>query len=225
MLKKFINEILLEELEKTNRFEEDVHYFINDIQKVYPVSLVTMSQLSAFLKEAIPVMVLTGLYRCNSLKVCSGVSPDFTEVACSQGFPTLTISAPGHFYNAVITKDGIILVDLSYIQFSRTTHWDDEEGREEVDTLLKKVLHNPFSAVKIENLGKNTSILFRGSLPQGENVYSNSWNPVEKFGRAKQQIAKILSDRETYRKGIGHEIYRDADFGINMDPSVLDALK
>ena len=225
LLKSIIKETVDNEYE--NEYRDMLTDLENQVKAIYPESSIkSLEELKSFLKEAIPVMVLTDLVRCKSLKVCSGISPGFTELANKRGFMTVTKSVPGHFYNIVFTDSGPVKVDLSHVQFERATHYDDEEGQEEVNRLLKKVTLNPFSAVKISLLGKGVSNLVGISLPRGEAELHFAFDPIGSYDRGKKILQNILNNREEYSRKHKDDDFADpADYGQEMNPDVVPFLK
>ena len=134
------------------------------------VSLHSFGDFKSFLDGLIPKLIHKYLILSMSMKNCSGISPDFSEIACQAGFPVLTMLAPGHQLNLVLTTDGPYSIDLSYIQFTckhQIESDNDEDGNErrEVIENYKKLYNNPFSAVKIIQLPKQHYSNVR--LPQG----------------------------------------------------------
>ena len=104
----------------------------------------TAEELFRWLKGAVPALVLQYLIRAYAVKVCSNVSPAFAVVARDYGFMAYQATGINHFYNVVLTSDGPIKIDLSYIQFSICG------DRASVRKAIKELVRNPWAAVRIE---------------------------------------------------------------------------
>ena len=144
---------------------------ISTIKTKFPnVELRSFGQFKSFLDNLVPKLVHKYLILSGSMKNCSGISPDFTEIACQAGFPVLTMLQPGHQLNLVLTQEGPYSVDLSYIQFTCKHQVDsdtDEDGSERRAVLenYKALYKDPFKALKIAPLPKQYFANVR--YPQG----------------------------------------------------------
>jgi hypothetical protein len=163
-------------------------HILRDIQKAFPeVRLPAESELLAWLDEAVPTMVRHWLISARTLKVCGGVSPDFAEIAAAHGFPVVTVSAPGHFYNVALTQEAALLIDLSAAQFEVQRAGlcdfdvDELEGPDYQHLLnvFERIERDPFSAVRIERIDPRGIGSYR--TPTGS--FPSFLDPVAKYKR------------------------------------------
>lgn len=140
--------------------------------------------LREFLEEAVPVLVLKFIVMGRALKVCSSISPDFTEVAASRGFLAYTWRLPGHVVNVVEYNGRVFQIDLSAIQF-RVCEFEDDETA--LDTLMAKVILNPFAAIRIRELPE---VPFDADPPRGPADYSEFWNPLRSYEFYKRTLRR-----------------------------------
>jgi hypothetical protein len=167
------------------------------------VELRKRSALAAWLEDNIPFAVGAFMLNARSLRVCSGISPDFAEIAAASGWPAVTASVPRHFLNIILVEDGFVMVDLSAIQFELCDHND---GRE-VSRMLKMVAKNPFRAIAIEARDPQAGWpVGNVRFPQGK--FDDLYNPIRAFKAVKKY---------------GLEDF--AEFMAEADASVLDGLR
>jgi hypothetical protein len=116
------------------------------------VSLKSFVQFKSFLDALIPKLIHKYILLSGTMKVCSSISPDFAEMAATNGFAVFTEKVPNHFRNVVLTTEGPFAVDLSYIQF--LCQWDlrDPSTKKEGLKAYKELRQNPWKAIKIEKL-------------------------------------------------------------------------
>lgn len=121
----------------------------------------SFKDLQIFLQKIVPLLVEKHIIQARAVKACSGISPDFVFYAQKAGFKAFVKRVPGHVKNIVITSDGPIEVDLSYIQFEFCPKYTQENGEEvsnperrELERLLDKVKKDPFSAIKVTPLNQ-----------------------------------------------------------------------
>ncbi len=165
------------------------------------VRLRTSSELREFLLESVPVMVLTSMIGCGAVKVCSGISPDFAEVAASRGFAAFVMRKPGHVVNVIATSDvGLVEVDLSQIQFEYDVYTDDEYA--ETRRLLKKAAADPFKAIRVKVLGKIVNSNLERAV--GESMYTKFWSPISRYDRGAKEAASVRA--KTRKK---HPLWED----------------
>jgi hypothetical protein len=146
---------------------------ISTLKQKFPnVSLKSYSEFEVFLNSIVPKLIHKYMILSGSMKVCSGISPDFAEIACTKGFPVFIDHVPGHVRNILLTKECPYIIDLSYIQFLCKHDLNDEYTEEEALESFKKLYKNPFLAIKIEKLPQNPIYL---GHPHGE--YDNLYNP------------------------------------------------
>ena len=132
---------------------------ISTLKNKFPqVKLSSYGEFKVFLDSLVPKLVHKYLLLSGSMKNCSGISPDFSEIACQAGFPVLTILAPGHQLNLVLTQDGPYMVDLSYIQFTCKheveSDYPTKEERKEILDNYRALYKDPFKAIKVQQLPK-----------------------------------------------------------------------
>lgn len=140
---------------------------ISELKNNFPaVSLKSFSEFRFFLDSLVPKLVHKYILLAGTMKNCSGVSPDFAELAAQSGFPVLVQSLPGHQRNVVLTTDGPYAVDLTYIQFVCKYDLSDKSARKEVLENYKSLRKDPFKAIKIEKLNKEP--ISGVYLPNGE---------------------------------------------------------
>lgn len=143
--------------------------------------------LKEFLEMSIPPLVLQYILIPGSVRACSGISPAFEIVARHYGFEAYTVQVPGHFLNVILTKEGPIEVDLSYIQFSTGGY----ASRKELQSLLLSIAKNPFKAVRVQ-------------------PYSDSAN-LEEQSYPKNMIEETLESFEYYLEDIKLLTKKDPD--------------
>lgn len=134
-------------------YQEFCRRTIEELKPKFPnLSLRPFAEFKQFLDNLVPKLVHKYLIFSGTMKNCSGVSPDFAEIASQAGYPTLVQFSPGHQSNVVLTSDGPYSVDLSYVQF--TCKWDltDPDQRDEAIENYKAIRRDPFSAIKVEKL-------------------------------------------------------------------------
>jgi len=150
---------------------------IQSLKAKFPnVEMRSFSEFKKFLDSLVPKLVHKYLISTFSMKNCSGISPDFAEIAAQAGFPVLVNFVPGHQRNIVLTTDGPYVVDLSYIQFTCNHDWSDKESRDEVRENYRSLYRDPFSAISIERLPYQ--YLTGTRLPQREYHVGNP-DPME----------------------------------------------
>lgn len=142
---------------------EDYNAFVDEsisiIKTKFPnVELHSWGEFKAFLDNLVPKLIHKYLLLSGSMKNCSGISPDFSEIACQAGFPVMTMFDSGHQLNLVLTTEGPYLVDLSYIQFTCKHQIDSdnptEDEKREVLNNYRALYKDPFKALKIRRLPK-----------------------------------------------------------------------
>lgn len=163
-------------------------------------------ELIEFLKLAVPAFVIRHILRARAVKVCSLISPAFAAVSNHYGFETYVANAPGHYYNVVITSDGPISVDLSYIQFKLNKICNDAtdgaDGHEEagyyeeekiVGQALKYIAKNPWRAVRIEPYEYSLNALFEPDINE-----EAAQREIEIFPKAVKSFQRILAGDQKY---------------------------
>jgi hypothetical protein len=166
----------------STEYDEFVKQSLSLINSSFPnVKLHSFNSFKLFLDNLVPKLVHKYLILSGSMKNCSGISPDFSEIAVQSGFPVLTMIEPGHQLNLVLTTDGPYSVDLSHIQFLCKHEANNKEERQEVLKNYKKLYDNPFLALKIEKLPKQYYTNVR--LPHGvyDNLRPNPASQIEKY--------------------------------------------
>jgi hypothetical protein len=154
-------------IEDYNRFVEDS---IASFQTKFPnVKLHNFGEFKSFLDNLIPKLIHKYLILSGSMKNCSGIAPDFAEIAAQAGFPVFTMIEPGHQLNLLLATEGPYLIDLSYIQFTCKNDMQDKSSRQEVINNYKELYQNPFKALSIKALPKQHFSNIR--FPHG--VYSS----------------------------------------------------
>lgn len=134
-------------------YTEYAEQTIAELQKTFPqVSLRSFDEFKNFLDGLLPKLVHKYLIGSGTMKNCSGISPDFSEIACQSGFAVLTQHVPGHQRNILLSTEGPYIVDLSYIQFTCKYDLSDKESRKEVVENYRALYKDPWSAVRIEKL-------------------------------------------------------------------------
>ena len=103
----------------------------------------TSDELFSWLETAVPAMVLQYIIQSQALKVCSNISPAFAVVARYYDFDAYQVTGNNHFYNVVLTSDGPVEVDLSYIQFSVCGY------RDSIRKAIKDLVKDPWMAVRV----------------------------------------------------------------------------
>jgi hypothetical protein len=140
-------------------YDAFVNESISTIKTKFPnVQLRSWGEFRAFLDGLVPKLIHKYLLLSGSMKNCSGISPDFTEIACQAGFPVMTMVVPGHQLNLVLTREGPYSVDLSYIQFTCKHQIESdepsEEERQEVINNYRALYRDPFRALQTQQLPK-----------------------------------------------------------------------
>ncbi len=126
---------------------------VRELQATFPnVQLRPFSEFQTFLDALVPKLVHKYLISSGTMKNCSGVSPDFSEIGCQSGFAVLTQHVPGHQRNIVLTADGPYMVDLSYIQFICKWDLSDKENRKEIIENYRALYKDPWKGIKVEAL-------------------------------------------------------------------------
>lgn len=118
--------------------------------------------INAFLNMAIPPLILKYILIPGSVRACSGISPAFAIIARHYGFDAYVVQVPGHFINVVLTDQGPIEVDLSYIQFSLSAY----PSRKELNNTLLAVAKDPMRAVKIQEYEGSIERLVESNFPE-----------------------------------------------------------
>lgn len=150
---------------------------IIELKKKFPnVSLKSFSEFKSFLDSILPKLIHKYMLLSGAMKVCSTISPDFAEIACSKGFAVLIEHVSGHVRNIIITSEGPYLIDLSYIQFLCQHDLSNKSVRDEAVAAYRALYKNPYMAIKIEKLPLNE--LPHLSQPNG-NYENQLYNPVE----------------------------------------------
>jgi hypothetical protein len=135
----------------------------------------TKTELTAFLRRAVPDLVYSHIIQAGSLRQCGSISDALGTIARSEGFDAFVASRPGHFYNVVQVEDGVFKVDLSAIQFEFDRWTDDEDA--EMERLLTLIAKDPFRAIKVRRIDSMPSW---ASLPPSEDA-SVCYEPVAAF--------------------------------------------
>jgi len=79
--------------------------------------------------------------------------------------------------------------------------------------------------VKVEMIGKNTSMLHNGRLPTGKKSHDDTFfNSLGSYERGKKEVNKILKNRDAYKNSFSDKLYNDSDFGLELNPDVLNNL-
>lgn len=146
---------MFEKLSEENEYQGFVEQTLKQLRQVFPqVKLKSEAEFRIFLDDLLPKLIHKYLIRSGTMKNCSGISSDFSEIAGSAGFPVLTQHVPGHQRNVVLTNEGPLMVDLSYIQFSCNHDWSDKNNQDEVIKNYLTIYQDPWKAIKIEKLPK-----------------------------------------------------------------------
>lgn len=144
------------------------------------VQLRPFAEFQTFLDALLPKLVHKYLISSGTMKNCSGISPDFSEIACQSGFPVLTQHIPGHQRNVFLSSDGPFMVDLSYIQFTCKYDLSDKESRKEVIQNYRELYQDPWKAIKIEKMPMEIPGGVR--LPHGQYDNTNP-DPLERLNK------------------------------------------
>jgi len=147
------------------------------VKESFEEQLRTKEDFDDFIKVVVPKLVNKHMLQGNAVKVCSGISPEFENIARQNGFNVDIVHLPGHVINYVHLADGTYKVDLSAIQFEwcqkNIEDYEDElyfsakERGEQIDSpfkftsaaekrelkrLLDIVKADPMRAIKIEKV-------------------------------------------------------------------------
>jgi len=177
-------------------------HILSDIQRAFPdVGLRTEEELRAWLDEAVPTMVRHWLLSSRTLKVCSGISPDFAEIGAAHGFPVVTVRVPGHFYNAALTTEGALLIDLSAAQFEVCRAGLRDFDPDEIDSpeykhleeVFERIERDPFSAVRIERIDPRD---IGSYAPPTGRFLADFVDPTKKYERARRPRPVLRNPRK-----------------------------
>jgi hypothetical protein len=172
MVKRLIK--LAEEFEAQTQYLENISPSLRSLQSAFPnVKLRPFGEFKTFLDRYITTLIRKYLVGTQSVKNCSGISPDFAEFAAKYGFAVLIENVPGHVRNIFLAEDSAYIVDLSFIQF--TCGYRGYEDEDILIETLKDIYHNPYKAVSIQKLP--TTYFGNFHTPHGK--YDNLYNPVK----------------------------------------------
>ncbi len=171
-------------------YEEFVKSTLESLHEKFPqAQLQPFSKFKTFLDGLVPKLIHKYMLRGASMKVCSGISPDFAEIATQAGFAVITKVKPGHMVNVVLTTEGPYEVDLSYIQYTCNGYdLSDPDTRDEALDTFRELYKDPFKAIKIEELYKGW--ITGTSIPRGE--YDNLYNPGKDLDQYDMQESEEL---------------------------------
>ncbi len=140
------------------------------------VSLRSRGAFATWLEVNAPYVIAAFMLNSRALRVCSGISPAFAEVAAANGWPAVTVSVPRHFKNVILVKEGFVDLDLSAIQFEVCDHNDFKE----VARVLRSVARNPFRAIRVGFIEPGFEWpIGQPRLPTGK--FDSLYNPVKTF--------------------------------------------
>lgn len=162
-------------------YENFVEQQLSVIRTKFPnVRLHSFAEFKNFLDKVIPKLIHKYMLRAGAMKVCSTISPDFSEIASAAGFAVIVQHVSGHVRNIALTTDGPYLVDLSYIQFLCQHDLMDPDVKQEALKAYRSLYKDPFKAVKVELMSKEH---FQGvSVPEAK--YENDiYDPVKRFDK------------------------------------------
>ena len=154
------------------------------------VSSKSDSDLRRLLRETVPFIVHTQMVNTRTLKACGAVSPLFEYLAKKRGFVAVTAPSPGHFFNAVLTKQSTWRIDLSAIQFrcslampfedEEDEAWDEWERRSQ--RVWSRLIEHPSEAVDVERVGGPGSFVeyerFWSSLAPFDSEYQHFYDEL-----------------------------------------------
>jgi len=199
-------------------YDEFVNDTIASMKSKFPsVRLQSFNEFKLFLDKLVPKLVHKYLILSGTMKNCSGISPDFSEMAAQAGFPVLTMMEPRHQLNLVLTSDGPYAVDLSYIQFTCKHEAYDEDDKKEVIENYKSLYNDPFKALKIKQLPKQYFTNVR--LPHGvyDNLRPDPYKSINKYDI--KETEKYFPERFDHLKTA--QLRRNLDYGeglyMNLD--------
>ena len=153
---------------------------ITQLQQKFPqVHLQSFQAFKTFLDSLLPKLIHKYMLLSGSMKVCSGISPDFAEIAATNGFPVFVERIPNHMRNILLTIDGPYIIDLSYIQFLCKHDLTNPYDREEAIRSYKELYKDPNRAIRIEKL----PISYYTSLCHPHGQYDNLYDPVKSMDR------------------------------------------
>lgn len=171
---------IIQRIAQLNDYVNWANQEVQKLQTRFPgVTLKPFAEFKVFLDAMVPKLIHKYMLLSRSMKVCSGISPDFAEYAVNKGFAVLTEKVPGHMRNVILTIDGPYIIDLSYIQFlcQHSIDSDDPTPEEKAKVLqnYKDLYANPFKAIKVEKMPMNA--IPHANPPQGN--YDSLYDPVK----------------------------------------------
>ncbi len=168
---------IFNKLAQSNNYQAWAEGEIQQLKLNFPnVSLKSFSEFEGFLNSILPKLIHKYMLSTLSMKVCSGISPDFAEIAASRGFAVLVEKIPGHVRNILLASDGPYIIDLSYIQFLCKHDLSNKQERDQAIQSYKELYQNPFKAIKVEKMPESSIPM--ASRPTGD--YQNQlYNPIE----------------------------------------------